>query len=96
MHHLVEPILDGSLAAWFPRGTARALSSWLGLLLLAATGVGALALDATSRPVAERASGGPGGAVLPVGARRALLVATVACAVGAAVATLVRFSLALS
>lgn len=96
MHHLVEPVLDGSLAAWFPHGTARALSSWLGLLLLAATGAGALALDTTSRPVAAPASGAPAGAVLPVRARRALLVATVVCAAGAAVATLVRFSLALS
>ncbi|MEW1957315.1 hypothetical protein [Kineococcus sp. NPDC059986] len=94
MHHLVEPILDGSLAALFPRGVTRALASWLGLVLLAVAGAGALALDLRRRPVVAggpAASAGAGRFLTPV-----LLTVVVGCGLLAALATLVRFSLALS
>ncbi|MEZ0490655.1 hypothetical protein AB2L28_00205 [Kineococcus sp. TBRC 1896] len=94
MHHLVEPILDGSLAALFPRDVARALGSWLGLVLLAAAGAGALALDLTRRTACAGTHGTP--VTAPGRPRRALLVLTVGCALGAGLATLVRFALVLS
>ncbi|MEZ0164123.1 hypothetical protein AB2L27_04990 [Kineococcus sp. LSe6-4] len=95
MHHLVDPLLDGSLAALFPPDLARALGSWLGLVLLVAAGLGALALDLTSRPVPATTGGTPAPGPT-TGPRRALLALTVVCAAGAALATLVRFALVLS